>query len=64
MKKEKEFGKVLGCKINIQKPVMFLYTNNEQLKRENKKIIPLNNSIKQNEILRDKFNQRGERLIH
>ena len=23
-----EFGKVAGCKINLQKPVIFLYTNN------------------------------------
>ena len=24
-----KFSKVAGCKINIQKPVTFLYTNNE-----------------------------------
>ena len=28
-----EFGKVAGCKINIQKSVAFLYTNNELSER-------------------------------
>ena len=32
-----EFGKVAGCKINIQKSVAFLYTNNETSEREIKK---------------------------
>ena len=34
-----EFSKVSGCKVNIQKPVAFLYTNNEQSERETKKTI-------------------------
>ena len=29
-----EFSKVAGYKINIQKPVAFLYTNNEILEKE------------------------------
>ena len=29
-----EFGKVAGSKINTQKSVVFLYTNNERLERE------------------------------
>ena len=29
-----EFGKVVGCKINTQKLVTFLYTNNKRSKRE------------------------------
>ena len=32
-----EFRKVAGCKINIQKSVVFLYTNNEISERESKK---------------------------
>ena len=35
----KEFNKVTGFKINIQKPVAFLYANNELTKREIKKMI-------------------------
>ena len=35
-----EFSKVAGYKINIQKSVSFLYSNNELSEREIKKIIP------------------------
>ena len=35
-----EFGEVAGYKINIQKSVAFLYTNNELSQRENKETIP------------------------
>ena len=35
-----EFSKVAGYKINIQKSVAFLYTNNEAIEREIKKLIP------------------------
>ena len=35
-----KFSKVAGYKINIQKPVAFLYTNNELSEREIKKTIP------------------------
>ena len=35
-----EFGKVAGYKINIEKSVAFLYTNNETSDREIKEIIP------------------------
>ena len=47
-----EFGKVAAYKINIQKSVAFLYTNNEISERE------INNSIyhniRKNKILRNK----------
>ena len=47
-----EFGKVVGYKINIQKSVAFLYTNNEISERE------INNSIyhdiRKNKIPRNK----------
>ena len=35
-----EFGKVAGYKINAQKSLAFLYTNNERLEREIKETIP------------------------
>ena len=41
-----EFGQVAGYKINIQKLVAFLYTNNKLLERETKKKIPSKNKIK------------------
>jgi hypothetical protein len=34
------FSKVAGYKINLQKSVAFLYTNNEQTEKECKKTIP------------------------
>jgi len=38
---DKEFIKVVGCKINIQKCIAFLCTNNEISERENtKKKVP------------------------
>ena len=36
-----ELSKVVGYKINIQKSVAFLYTNNEPSEREINKTIPL-----------------------
>ena len=35
-----EFSKVTGYKINVQKPVAFLYSNNEAAEREIKELIP------------------------
>ena len=35
-----EFGKVVGCKINAQKSLAFVYTNNETSQREIKETIP------------------------
>ena len=35
-----EFGKVAGYKINTQKSVAFLYTNNERSEREIQEILP------------------------
>ena len=37
---EHEFGKVVGYKINAQKSLAFLYTNNERSEREIKETIP------------------------
>ena len=37
-----EFGKVAGYKINAQKSLAFLYTNNEKSEREIKETLPFN----------------------
>jgi hypothetical protein len=36
----KTFSKAVGSKINLQKAVDFLYTNNEQTEKEYRKTIP------------------------
>ena len=36
-----DFGKIAGYKINTQKSVAFLYTNNERSEREIQETIPL-----------------------
>ena len=41
-----EFGKVMGYKINIQKSLTFLYTNNEKSERAIKESIPFTTAIK------------------
>ena len=41
-----EFGKVAGYKINAQKSLAFLYTNNEQSEREIKETLPFTISTK------------------
>ena len=58
----KKFSKVAGYKINKLKSVVFLYTN----ELFEKKILsdPIYNSKKNNKILRNKLNQRGERSLH
>ena len=42
-----EFSKVAGYKINTQKSVAFLYTNNEKSEREIKESIPFTIATKQ-----------------
>ena len=41
LKLSNEFSKVEGCKMNIQKSLAFLYTNNEILEQECKNIVPI-----------------------
>ena len=41
-----EFSKVAGSKINTQKSLAFLYTNNKKSERETKETIPLITAIK------------------
>ena len=42
----KEYSKVAGYKINTQKSLAFLYTNNEKIEREIKETIPFTIEIK------------------
>ena len=61
-----EFSKVAGYMVNIQKSVVFLYTNNDLLGRESKKEKknnPVKNHIRRNKIYRYEVNQGGERPI-
>ena len=46
-----KFSKVTGCKINIQKSVMFLYTKNELSEREIKKITLFTMTLKRRKYL-------------
>ena len=41
-----EYSKVAGYKINIQKSLAFLYTNNEKTEREIKEAIPFTIAMK------------------
>ena len=41
-----KYSKVAGCKINTQKSLAFLYTNNEKTKREIKETIPFTTAMK------------------
>ena len=41
-----EFSKVAGYKINIQKSLVFIYTNNQKSEREIKVSIPFTNATK------------------
>ena len=49
-----EFGKVAGYKINAQKPLAFLYTNDEKSGREIKENTPIYPCNKKNKIPRYK----------
>ena len=42
-----EFSKVAGCKIKMQKLVIFLHTNNKQSKKEMKRTIPFTATSKE-----------------
>jgi len=49
-----EYSKVTGYKINTQKTLAFLYTNNEKTEREIKKTIPFTIAIEKKKILKTK----------
>ena len=48
-----EFGKVAGYKVNVQKSLAFLYTNDEKSEREIKETLPFTIATK-SKIPRDK----------
>ena len=48
----KEYGKAAGYKINTQKYLAFLYTNNEKTEREIKETIPFTIAMKRIKYLR------------
>jgi hypothetical protein len=50
------FGKVAVYKINIQKSVAFLYTNNKQTEKEIREKNLIYNSLKNNKVPWNKFN--------
>ena len=58
-----KLSKGAGYKINIQKSVAFLYTSNETLEKEYKNTIPLKIAPQKNQILGNKPDEGGERLI-
>ena len=58
-----EFGRVVGCKINTQKSLAFLYTNNKRAGREIKETIPIYHCIKKNKTTRNKPTYRGKRPV-
>ena len=47
-----EYSKVSGYKVNTQKPLAFLYTNNEKIEREIKETIPFTIATKRIKYLR------------
>ena len=59
-----EFSKVAEYKINAQKSVAFLHTNNEVTEREIKESIPFTIAPKNRKIPRNKSNQGCEKSIH
>ena len=59
-----EFSKLAGYKINAQKSVAFLYTNNEATEREIKESISFTIAPKPTKYLGINLTQRGEKSIH
>jgi hypothetical protein len=51
---------VAGYKINLQKSLAFLYTNNEQTEKDYMETIPFTIDSKKNQIPRSKHNKRCE----
>ena len=60
---DQKFSKVAGYKINIQKLVAFLYTNNEILEKEYKNIVPFKVAAPKNQIPWNTPDQGGKGLI-
>jgi hypothetical protein len=54
------FSSVAGYKINLQKSVAFLYSNNEQIEKEYTQTILFTIASRKNQIPRSKFNKGCE----
>ena len=59
-----KFSKVAGYKINVQKSVAFLYTNNEILEKEFKNTIPFKIAPQKNQTPGNTPDQGCKGLIH
>ena len=60
-----KLNKIAEYKINTQKSVAFIHSNNEQSKMEIWRTIPFTiASNRKKKILGNKFNQGGKRLLH
>ena len=57
-----EYSKVAGYKINTQKSLAFLYTNNEKTEIEIKETIPFTNAMKRIKYLRINLPKETEDL--
>jgi hypothetical protein len=53
-------SKVAGYKMNLQRSLAFLYTKNEQIKKESMETIPFTIASKKNQIPRSKLNKGCE----
>ena len=58
-----KFSKGAGYKINIQKSLAFLYTNNEILEKEYRNTIPFKIAPPKNQIPENTPEQGGKRLM-
>ena len=58
-----EFSKVAGYKINTQKSIAYLYTNNEKSERENKQSIPFTTATKRITHLGIKLPKETKKLL-
>ena len=58
-----KFSRIAGYKINIQKSLAFLYTNNELLEKEYNNTIPFKIAPQKNQIPGNKPDKGDERLI-
>ena len=59
-----KFSKVAGYKINIQKSVAFLYTNNKVSEKEIKKIIPFSKTSKKIKYLQSNLTKEVKDLCN
>lgn len=59
-----EFSEVSGFKIDMRKSVVVSYSKTKLSEKGSKESNPIYNGIKNNKILRNKFNEGSEKVIH